>query len=153
MSRHAGFVLVLAAPALLAACALNPGGSYVGRIGTAGNAQVLAASMARFVATKLPAASTTVMLDPTPSGQASNFVTPALVTDLRNRGFAIADGRQRSSAAVHRIRYLVTPLANGDLVRVSIDGGTQASRFFVRSSTGALQAGGPLTVLDSAAAG
>lgn len=153
MNRHVGLALVLAAPTFLAACALNPDGSYVSRISTSGNAQVLAASMAEFVAARLPAASTTVMLAATPSGQAGNLVTPALVADLRERGFAIAGGGQGGSADVHRIRYLVTPLGDGDLVRVSIDGGAQASRFFVRSSTGELQAGGPQTVLDAAAAG
>lgn len=153
MIRLARFFLLLAVPTSLAACALDPGGSYVSRIGTPADAQVLAASMARFVAAKLPAASSTIMLEPTPSGQASNPLTPAFTAALRDRGFAIANRDQAGTAGVHRVRYLVTPLGHGDLVRVSIDGETRASRFFVRNSAGGLQAGGPLTVLDAAAAG
>jgi hypothetical protein len=48
----------------------------------------------------------------------------------------------------------VTPLDNGDLVRLAIDDlvrlaiddRTEASRFFVRNSRGGLQAGGPFMV-------
>lgn len=153
MTRIIGFALLLIIPPFLAACALGPGGSYVSRLGTPADAQVLAASMVEFVATKLPAASSAVVLDPTPSGQAGNPVTPAFVAALRDRGFAVADDRQARTAGAYRIRYLVTPLDNGDLVRVSIDGRAEASRFFVRNSAGRLQVGGPFTVLHIAAAG
>lgn len=153
MNRHARLALLLTAPAFLAACAMNRGGSYVGRIGKPGDAQVLASSMAAFVASRLPAASTNLVLDPTPSGQAGNLVTLALVADLRDRGFAIADGRQGGAGGVHHIRYLVTPLESGDLMRVSIDGNARASRFFVRNTNGGLQAGGPLTVFNARTAG
>ncbi|HEV2405513.1 MAG TPA: hypothetical protein VGR88_08680, partial [Ktedonobacterales bacterium] len=107
----------------LAACALGPGNSYVGRVDTRADAQVLAGDMADFVAGQLPAASSSVVLDPTPSDQAGNDLTPALVAALRDRGFAVADARQGGASGAHHIRYLVTRLDNGDLVRVTIDGG------------------------------
>ena len=64
----------------------------------------------------LPAASSTVVLDPTPSDQAGNALTPAFVAALRDRGFAVADDGQAGTPGTHHIRYLVTPLDNGDLV-------------------------------------
>ena len=93
------------------------------------------------------------MLDPTPSDQAGNDLTPVFVAALRDRGFAVADARQAGASGAHHIRYLVTRLDNGDLVRVSIDGGAmEASRFFVRNTAGDLQAGGPFTVRQMAEA-
>ena len=137
----------------LGACALGPGNSYVGPVDTQADAQVLAGDMADFVAGQLPAASSTVVLDPTPSGQVGNDLTPAFVVALRDRGFAVADARQGGAPGTHHIRYLVTRLDTGDLVRVTIDGGAaEASRFFVRNSAGDLQAGGPFTVRQMAAA-
>ena len=137
----------------LAACALGPGNSYVGHVDTQADAQVLAGDMADFVAGQLPAVSSTVVLDPTPSDQAGNDLTPAFVAALRDRGFAVADARQGGAPGAHHIRYLVTRLDNGDLVRVTIDGAAaEASRFFVRNSAGDLQAGGPFTVRQMAEA-
>lgn len=137
----------------LAACAAGPGNSYVGPVDTQADAQMLASDMADFVAGQLPAASSTVVLDPTPSGQASNDLTPAFVAALRDRGFAVADSRQGDASGAHHVRYLVTRLGNGDLVRVTIDGGAaEASRFFVRNAVGNLQAGGPFTVRQMAEA-
>ena len=46
-----------------------------------------------FVAMQLPAASSTVVLDPTPSDQAGNALTPAFAAALRDRGFAVAEDR------------------------------------------------------------
>jgi hypothetical protein len=145
--------LSLAAVSSLAACALGPGGSYVSQVDTPADAQVLATGMVVFVAAQLPAASSTVVLDPTPSDQAGNALTPAFVAALRERGFAVADEGQASASGTHHIRYLVTALDNGDLVRLSIDDGAQASRVFVRNSAGGLQAGGPFMVRQMAEAG
>jgi hypothetical protein len=152
MNRVLHPALPLAVAFSLAACTLAPGNSYVGQIDGPADAQVLAAGMVEFVAAQLPAASSTVVLDPTPSGQAGNALTPAFVAALRDRGFAVGDDRQAGTPGVHHIRYLVTPLDGGDLVRVSIDNGAEASRFFVRNSAGDLQAGGPFTVRQVAEA-
>ena len=153
MMRMFHRALPLVVVSSLAACALDPGSSYVSQVDTPADAQVLAAGMVVFVAAQLPAASSTVVLDPTPSDQAGNALTPAFVAALRDRGFAVADDRQAGAPGTHHIRYLVTPLDSGDLVRVSIDDSAQASRFFVRNAEGGLQAGGPFLVRQSAEAG
>lgn len=137
----------------VAACALGPGNSYVGQVETPANVLVLTDDMANFVADQLPAGSSTAVLDPTPSDQAGNALTPVFVAALRNRGFAVADSRQAGAPGTHHIRYLVTRLDNGDVVRVTIDdGAAEASRFFVPNSDGDLQAGGPFTVRQMAEA-
>ncbi len=147
MTRILRFATVLVMTGPVAACALWSGDSYVDRLETPADARVLADDMADIVARQLAPASSTLILDPTPSEQAANNLTPAFVAALRDRGFAVADARQAAAPSAHRIRYLVTRLDNGDLLRVTIDGGAaEASRFFVRNSAGALQAGGPLTL-------
>jgi hypothetical protein len=149
MIRMLRLALPLVAVSSLPGCALGPSSSYVSQVDTPADAQALAAGMVVFVAAQLPAASSTVVLDPTPSDQAGNALTPAFVAALRDRGFAVADEGQ----AGHHIRYLVTSLDSGDLVRVSIDDSAEASRFFVRNAEGGLQAGGPFLVRQTAEAG
>lgn len=135
--------------ALLTGCAFGPNNSYVAPLQQPADANVLANGMAAFVAMQLPAASSTVALDPTPSEQARNSLTPALASALRRRGFAVAEDGQTVPSGAHRLRYLVTPLDNGDLVRLTLDGATEGSRFFVRNSAGGLQSGGPFMVTQA----
>jgi len=147
MTRIPRLASVVIIAGSVAACALGSGSSYVDRIATPADAKALAWAMADFVAGRLPAGSSTVILDPTPSAQAANALTPAFVAALRYRGFAVADARQAGAPGTHRIRYLVTRLDYGDLLRVTIDGGAaEAARFMVRNTAGYLQAGGPFTV-------
>lgn len=73
--------------------------------------------------------------------------------DHRQKIFAIADGKQADKAGIPHLRYLVTPLEDGLLVRLSIGDRTQATRFFARNSAGSLQAGGPFMVRQLAEAG
>jgi hypothetical protein len=140
--------LVLAA---LAGCAAD-GGSYVAGLGAPDDARAVAADLVEFVAGQLPATTTTLALDPTPGDQADNVFTPEFADALRRRGFALADANE-GAAQVHHVRYLVTPLDNGDLIRLSINGDTEATRFFARNSAGALQPGGPFLVRQLAAVG
>jgi hypothetical protein len=137
--------------ASLAGCALGPNNSYVAQLQQPADAEVLADGMADFVALRLPATSSTVVLDPTPSDQAGNTLTLALTAALRRGGFAVAADGQTVSAGVHHLRYLVTPLDNGDLVRLTLDDATEGSRFFVRNSAGGLQLGGPFMVTQAEA--
>ena len=153
MTHVRRLVTVLVMAGSVAACALGSGSSYVDRVVTPADAKVLAGAMAEFVAGRLPAGSSAVILDPTPSEQAANALTPAFVAALRDRGFAVADASQVGAPHTRRIRYLVTRLDNGNLLRVTIDdGAAEASRLFVRNSTGDLQAGGPFTVRQMARA-
>ena len=130
----------------LAACAVGPDTSYVASLSAPTDAMVIAAGIGSFMKTQLPAASTTLVLDPTPMDQAGNGLTPALTGELRRQGFAVAHGA--APAGAHTLRYWVTPLdASGELVRLMIDGRKEASRFFVRNTAGTLQDGGPFTVM------
>jgi hypothetical protein len=138
--------------ALLTGCALGPDSSYVAQLEQPADAEVLANGMAAFVATRLPAASSAVALDPTPSDQADNSLTPALASALRRRGFEVAEDGQNLPAGAHHLRYLVTPLDRGNLVRLTLDGTSEGSRFFMRNSAGGLQSGGPFTVTQAEAA-
>ncbi|MBV8401899.1 MAG: hypothetical protein JOZ17_24735, partial [Acetobacteraceae bacterium] len=87
-----------------------------------------------------------IALEATPSSQSSNALTPEFATALRSRDFALAENGQRAPAGAHRVRYVVSPLDSGTLVLVTIDGSTEAARFFSRNTSGALQPGGPVTV-------
>jgi len=151
MIRSARFALSLLAAALLAACATGMDASYVGRLSGPDDVHTLAVGMAEFVSMELPAASSTVALDPTPPEQANNTLTPAFGAALRSHGFAMADATGGAAPSAHHLRYWVTPLDNGDLVRLSIDGRAEGARFFVRNTYGALQSGGPFTVRQLAA--
>lgn len=129
---------------LLAGCA-STGGSYVdGSAFAAGDAATLASEMTTFVKSTLPPGSSTLVLDPPPAEQASNTLTPVFADSLRQAGFAIAPA---ATPEARHIRYLVTPLDGGTLVRLSV-GGTQAARFFVREAGGGLQARGPFMVRE-----
>ena len=91
MNGMARFSLALLAPASVISCAIGPDSSYVGELSAPGDAQILAAGMAEFVSTQLPAGSSTIALDPTPADQAGNALTPAFAAALRRRGFAIGE--------------------------------------------------------------
>lgn len=133
----------------LSACAFDPSGSYVAQIERPEDAAVLASGITTFVSAKLPAASTTIVLDATPTDQTGNSLTPALAEALRRAGFAVADPTQTMSSSGHHLKYLVTPLDSGSLVRLVLDDRTAASRFFGRNTSGELQAGGPFTVTQA----
>jgi len=138
-------LLPLAVACAVSACAVGPDTSYVASLSAPTDATVIASAISSFMRTQLPAASTTLVLDPTPTEQASNTLTPVLADSLRQQGFAVA--QEAAPAGSHTLRYWVTPLdTSGELVRLMIDGRKEASRFFVRNTVGNLQAGGPFTV-------
>jgi hypothetical protein len=131
----------------LAGCAIGPNTSYVSSVLAPTDATVIAAGIGSFMRIQLPAASTTLVLDPTPSDQVGNAVTPALANNLRQQGFAVVEGAGPPGA--HTLRYWVTALdGSGELVRLRIDTWKEASRFFVRDTAGHLQSGGPFTVVQ-----
>jgi len=146
----ARLVLPALAAAALSACALDPNSSYVTEVRHPSDPFVVGHVVAEFVAFRLPLRST-VVLDPTPEDQAGNTVTPALTRELQGHGFAVVEGNQPVPAGAHRLRYLVTSLDNGDLVRLTIDGSTEGARFLVRNTAGGLQSGGPFTMTQAEA--
>ena len=150
MNGSLRFAALLAACGL-AACTDAPDTSYVSSLSGPADAKVIAAGIGAFLRTQLPAASTTLVLDPPQADQAGNALTPVLADDLRQQGFAVAQAA--APAGAHTLRYWVTPLdASGELVRLTIDGRRQAARFFVRDTAGNLQSGGPFTVMQPGAA-
>ena len=147
--RHPLHAALIGVMLLLGGCAgVGPRSSYVEAV-TPADAPVLAADIAGFVAERLPAAATTMALDAPAGEMASDSLTPVLRGELRRIGFGVADAGQNAPGA-HPLRYLVTPLDAGLLVRLQVDR-TTASRLWLRNSAGALQAGSPFTVREDAA--
>ena len=144
--RNCVLALRLLAAISVSGCAIGPNTSYVGAIGQPVDGEAVATTMAEFVSMSLPGAPGILVLDPTPSDQASNALTPAFASALRRCGFTIGGGSQPLGGNTHRIRYLVTPLDSGVLARVTIDGTTEGSQFLARNAGGILQPGGPFTV-------
>lgn len=135
---------ILLLPLLAAACAGPQAMTSYVSLGRQGDAWKTADTINSYVSAKLPAAHTTIAV--MPSG-AHDPIFPLLVRDLRSDGFAIADPKRPGGA--NRLAYQVSPFDGGELVRVSIDGRHQASRFLTRSATGNLMPGGPYTVREA----
>lgn len=112
-------------------------GSYVAAISTPHEANPVANAIVDFTTAHLSGGS--VALEP---AQAANYVTPALVHGLKAAGFSVV---KPGTEGAHRLRYVVTPLDNGDLVRITLDDDAVGARFFARSRWG-LRAAGPFTV-------
>jgi len=139
-------VLGILAVIAVSGCAIGPNTSYVGNFGPPADARALATAMAEFVSMRLPGPPGVLVLDPTPRDQASNTLTPSFAAALRRYGFHMGAGSRPLAGTAHRVRYLVTPLDNGALARLTIDGTTDGAQFFVRNAGGSLQPGGPFTV-------
>ncbi|MBN8904878.1 MAG: hypothetical protein BGO51_26145 [Rhodospirillales bacterium 69-11] len=144
--RRGVHLLSLTAACTLSACAIGTDTSYVTSVSSPADAKIISMGISSFMRTQLPAASTTIVLDPTPSEQTSNALTPMLADCLRGQGFAIAMSAAPDKGA-HTLRYWVTPMdASGELVRLMIDRHKTASQFFRRNPEGNLETGGPFTV-------
>lgn len=157
---------------LLAACAVTAGACASAPAGprswvdpaaarTSSDAGPLGATVARIVASRIPPATSTLVLLPPPDAQRAQpgaaAVAVGVADALRQTGFAVAPEAGGSApdttvGGVHRVRYLVTPLATpgGDrvLLRVQLDERVEAARLFRRDTTGALVAAAPLTVRE-----
>lgn len=144
--RRGVHLLSLTTACALSACAIGANTSYVTAVSSAADAKVISMGISSFMRTQLPAASTTIVLDPIPAEQASNALTPVLADSLRRQGFAVAVSADPAEKS-HTLRYWVTPMdASGELVRLMIDGRKTASQFFLRNHAGDLETGGPFTV-------
>lgn len=140
-------VLVMTLALALNGCALFQRGassSYVAGVSPT-DAPVLADAMAGVIGQQLPPTSTTLALQPPLQGQTDNALTPALTAALARAGFALADPAQ-PAPNTHSVRYRVTPLDSGLLLRVQLDADIEASRWYVRDRAGQLTPGSPTTV-------
>ncbi len=128
-SSHRFARLLLAAAVFAAGCShvrLDDGGSW--EEGVDGDeARVVAHHLASFLAGELPERAQ-VELDATP---AEGPVGAALAGSLTSHGFALASG-----GAAHRLRYRVSPVLGGVVVRLSLDWRLEATRFFRRGPDG-----------------
>jgi hypothetical protein len=141
------FLLCMLVVPSVAGCVDGLATSYVGPITTPADAEVLAVGITDFMASRLPVASTTLALDPLSLEQSGNVLTPALIAALRKRGFATVDAGNTAPPGTHPLRYWITPMSTGNLVRLAIDGGAiEGNRLFVRNRVGRLQPGGPFTI-------
>lgn len=117
---------------------------------------VLAYSVCAFVSDRLPPRST-ISLAPAVPGEGSEAVTPILVAALRQQHLTVLEPGSsiRSSldpTSAHRLDYHVTPLDNGVLVSVMLDGTVQGARVYERNTADLLQARGPFTEVQVEAA-
>lgn len=104
--------------------------SYVAPEVTMMEAEAVALDMARFLALQLPAARTTIELDP-----AHSMFHELLVDELLAKGFGVIEsGAETDSDPVH-VRYFVTVLDNGIVVRMRYQG-KMAGRYFSRGDSG-----------------
>ena len=144
--RRSLILSALVVAAALTGCTMSPTASYVSEV-SATDANVLAGSIAEFLGQHLPPAGTVLALQPPQDGQANNPMTPALSRALRSSGFGVAELTKDTPAPAgsHPVRYLVTPMYNGVLIRVRYDR-TNVSRWFARNTSGNLQPASPYSV-------
>jgi hypothetical protein len=110
----------------------SPSVSYV-QSGIGGmDAAAVANDMAQFLQHQMPAAKTTIVLEPL-----RNPLHDELVEQLTSRGFGIMQRKPDPEQAVTQLRYMVTTLDSGILVRMSYQGQV-ASRFYSRAADGRL---------------
>ncbi len=130
--------LLLASP-VLSGCALPDAelASAVPADLTPADATSLAAAMTDLTTRRVPAASGAIVVL-APAGDTA--LTPALLSDLRAAGYAVAD------AGPHRLAYQVNALGGDVLVRMDLDG-ARAARLFTRTAQG-LSAAGAFSVRE-----
>lgn len=143
---------LLLASTLAGCITARPSMSYVAPEITANDARVLAADAAIQLSRPLPPAKTTILLDPPPSSQ-NDVMTPAMIEQLRATGYGVVNANaspDKNAPPVEgvSVRYLVSPLASGVLMRLQYQG-VEAARFYPRGTDGALVEAAPFTVRES----
>lgn len=144
-------LLPLVLALLVSACATTrPTMSYVAPELAPSEATVLASDTASHLATPLPPAKSTVVLDP-PANRSADVLTPVLLSALRAAGYGVIEADRQTgpkSAEGTPVRYLVSPLENGVLLRLQYLG-TEATRFYTRTADGGVVASGPFIVREA----
>jgi hypothetical protein len=153
--RRRGAIWAVSASIGLAGCATLPNASmsYVSaKITAPSDASVMADDAANYLTGPLPPAKTTLVLDPPQTAQ-GNVMTPALEAALRSKGYAVTELSRKPSPSARspqgvKLRYLVTPLDAGVLLRLQY-AGVEAARFYPRAANGALSISAPFTVREA----
>ncbi len=123
---------------VLGGCAVGPNASFVDSTNPADN-DVIATAVTGFLHSEMPAARSTVIVEPSASGDQA--LLGLVRADLRRQGFAVAEPGSGAPYA-EPVRLLVTPLAGGLVVRLDYGSG-QAGTFFGRDASGRLQPSTP----------
>lgn len=84
-----------------------------------------------------------ILLSALPKKQAINTFLPNLAYALQQKGYTLAQPEQIPS---HQVRYRISSLPDGLLLRIKIDD-LESSRLYQRSYSGALMAASPLTTI------
>ncbi|MCD2514663.1 conjugal transfer protein TrbH [Comamonas endophytica] len=140
----------------LSACAapLRSSSSYVDSNINAADAITLANDAAVYLSKSLSPAKTMLVIDPPPTRNVADELTPAMQTALREKGYGVLilstknpEKKEKADPpAGTALRYLASPLETGVLLRLQFQG-IEASRFYQRNKDGALLPNGfPFTV-------
>ncbi|MCC8943106.1 conjugal transfer protein TrbH [Bradyrhizobium sp. Arg68] len=151
MNRFRILIMMALVLALGACATTRPTMSFVAGGLSPADAMVLANDVATHLADSLPPAKSSLVLDP-PASRNADVLTPVLLTKLRSAGYGVIEADPRTGAKSGEgtpVRYLVSPLDNGVVLRLQYLG-VEATRFYPRSAGGALVAAGPFTVRGGA---
>ena len=124
---------------LLAGCATGIPNSYVEAV-TSQDAKTIGEGIVAFVRDRQKPAAGPIALE-VPEDDV--LLAPEIKAALESAGYKVS-----GPGARHRLRYQVTPLGTGMLVRLSLDGG-DAARFYQRN-LGTLAPNGPFTLREAA---
>lgn len=136
----------------LGGCATLPVGattSYVAQVVTSADRHAIAADASAHLATILPPARTTIVLQRSAAGS----VPDPFATELREAGFGVIEDVQRQRVAGSppqgtQLRYIVAPLETGIVLRLQYQRREDA-RFYDRAADGSLIVASPFTVREA----
>lgn len=117
--------------------------SYVAKEISEADSETIGEDMAKFLADQLPAAKTTIYVEPSEA-----MVHDVLMEELMEKGFGILPIKPTQGPAIS-LQYFVTNLGNGVLVRMRYSGKI-SSRYYGRQSDGSLYASGKIAVREDA---
>lgn len=130
----------------LAGCAsLNPNASWVGSVSSK-DAAVIGSDLGQYVASQFPSVKTQIWVEPMDRSERSPVID-ALEDTLRQRGYAVLPNSAPKPDSAHLVRVLVSGHRHwGETNAFILIDGREASRGYVKNTTGAMQPAGPFSV-------
>lgn len=119
-------------------------GSYVAPEISRSDVDEITRDMSQFLMNQLPAAKTTLELEPL-----KNPLHAKLLDQLARKGFGIVESKPQTEPQEIQLRYLVTHLDRGLLVRLRYQN-KEASRFYDRTVDGRLSLNTSYTIREAA---
>lgn len=141
-------IVPLVAVSLLSACTtMRPTMSYVAPGLSATDAETIATDSVAHLASALPPAKTTIILDP----QRFDILTVAMQEKLSARGFGVVmhnkDNQGGDEQQGTLLRYISTPLEYGYALRLQYNN-TEATRYYPRTTAGDITAVAPFVIRE-----